>query len=77
MCHLKEEKFPSLYMPDDAKETIHPTVIAVANKQIFRVLFNSGAGGFFVSSTIINHVRGKTFYWNGKYSINIKVKEQD
>ena len=43
-------------MLDDAKETIHPTAVAVANHQKFRVLLNTGAGGRFLSSTLINHI---------------------
>ena len=65
ISHLKEEK-PSLYMLDDTKETIHPTVVAVANHQKFRVLLDTGAGGSFVSSTFINHINQKPVYWESK-----------
>ena len=53
-------------MLEDAKETIHPTVVAVANKQKFRVLLDTGAGGSFVSSTFINHINEKPLYWESK-----------
>ena len=56
MCHLKEEKFSSLYMLDDAEESIRPTLIVLVNKQKFRVLFNTGVGDLLchlLSSTIL------------------------
>ena len=53
-------------MLDEAKETIHPTVVAVANNQKFRVLLDTGAGGSFVSSTFIKHINQKPLYWESK-----------
>ena len=50
-------------MLDDAKETIHGVVVAVANHQKFRVLLNTGTENWFVSSISINHIYQKPVYW--------------
>ena len=50
----------------DAKETIHATVVAVANHQKFRVLLDTRAGGLFVSSTFIKLIDQKPVYWESK-----------
>ena len=49
-------------MPYDAKETIHATVVAVANHQKFRVLLDTRAGDLFVSSTFIKLINQKPVY---------------
>ena len=50
----------------DAKETIHATVVAVANHQKFRVLLDTRAGDLFVSSTFIKLINQKPVYWESK-----------
>ena len=50
-------------MLDDAKETIHGAVAAAANHQKFRVLLDTGAESWFLSSNSINHIYQKPVYW--------------
>ena len=56
----------SLFMLENIKETIHPTLVAVVNGRKFRVLLDTGAGSSFISSTLAHHLDCCPAYWEYK-----------
>ena len=66
ICSSQEGPPSTLFMMEETKETIHPCLVAYANKQRFRVLLDTGAGSSYVSTSFINHVQKKPSYWESK-----------
>ena len=56
----------SRYLIGATKETIHPTLVIVANGEKFRVTLDTGAGSSFASSTFIQHLGVKPSHWEQK-----------
>ena len=54
------------YLIGSSKETIHPTLVVVANGEKIRVMLDTGYGSSFASSTFIKHLGIRPSHWECK-----------
>ena len=65
ICTVKEEH-PFHYMIGTTKETIHPTIVVIAQGEKFRAPLDTGAGSSFASSTFIKQMGIRPAKWENK-----------